>query len=200
MNRFLSSLILLLTLSACGSEHELTALSDSSTVLACGDSLTAGKGVTEADAYPAKLAQMIGVNVVNAGISGETTEEGLERLPAELEKHSPDLVILFEGGNDILRNYDLNKTKQNLHAMIGQIRQSGAEVVLVAVPRKSLFSGAAEFYIELAEEHQIPLEKDIVAKLIKKPAMKSDSVHFNQAGYKAVAKALKELLEDNGAV
>jgi len=200
MMRILTSLILLFALSACGSKHELTQLSDASTVLAFGDSLTAGKGVAKDDAYPAKLAQMIGVDVVNAGISGETTEEGLLRLPAELEKHSPDLVILFEGGNDILRNYDLAQTKQNLDAMIDQIRQSGAEVVLVAVPRKSLFSGAAELYIELAEEHQIPLQKNIVAKLIKKPEMKSDSVHFNQAGYQAVAEALKDLLEDHGAV
>ncbi len=198
--RSVLSLLLIITLVACGGGHELTRLSDESTVLAFGDSLTAGKGVSRDDAYPAKLAQMTGVTVVNSGISGETTEEGLQRLPLALEEHSPDLVILFEGGNDILRNYNLTQTKQNLNAMINLIKKSGAEVVLVAVPRKSLFSGAAEFYEELAEEHQIPLQKSIVASLIKKPEMKSDSVHFNQAGYQAVATAIKELLEKHGAV
>ncbi len=199
MMRSLLSLLLVFTLSACG-KPQLTQLSDDSIVLAFGDSLTAGKGVQADEAYPAKLAEMMGITVVNAGISGETTKQGLQRLPKELEKHSPDLVILFEGGNDILRNYDLTQTKQNLNAMINLIKQSGAQVVLVAVPRKSLLSSAAKFYAELAEEQEIPLQKNIVASLIKQADMKSDSVHFNQAGYRAVAVAIKELLEDHGAI
>lgn len=199
MMRSLLSLLLVLALTACG-KTELTQLSDESIVLAFGDSLTAGKGVQSEQAYPAELAQMIGITVVNAGISGETTEQGLQRLPKELEKYSPDLVILFEGGNDVLRNYDLTQTKQNLNAMINLIKQSGAQVVLVAVPRKSLFSSAAKLYLELAEEHEVPLQKSIIASLIKQADMKSDSVHFNQAGYRAVAVAIKDLLEDHGAI
>ncbi|MEE9336176.1 MAG: GDSL-type esterase/lipase family protein [Granulosicoccaceae bacterium] len=200
MIRSLLILILVFTLSACSKPELLTRLSDGSTVLAFGDSLTAGKGVGTDEAYPAKLAEIIGMTVVNAGISGETTKQGLQRLPKELESHSPDLVILFEGGNDILRGYDLAKTKRNLNAMINLIKQSGAEVVLVAVPPRSLFSAAAGFYTELAEEHELPLQKSIVSSLLKKSSMKSDSVHFNQAGYQAVAVAIKKLLEDHGAV
>jgi lysophospholipase L1-like esterase len=168
--------------------------------VAFGDSLTAGKGVTIEDAYPAKLTQILGVTVINAGVSGETTEGGLKRLPGVLKKHKPDLVILFEGGNDILRNYDLRETKTNLDAMITQIKQHGAEVALVAVPRKALFSGSAKLYSELAEQHELPLQDNIVAKLLKTPGMKSDGVHFNKAGYQAFAEAIGELLKDRGAI
>lgn len=196
--RYLIVLVLLL-LSACG-KPELHALHSGSTILAFGDSLTAGKGVVEEEAYPAHLAKMLGMRVVNAGVSGETTTQGLRRLPDELLAHRPDLVILFEGGNDILRNHDSLKTKANLDAMITLIKQAGADVVLVAVPKKSLFSGAAAFYSELAEQHDLPLQADIVSKLLKKPSMKSDSVHFNRLGYKELAVAIKQLLEDHGAV
>jgi len=199
MMRICLTVLLTLSLVACG-KTELTKLSEHAIVLAFGDSLTAGLGVSENDAYPAELAQMLGVTVINAGVSGETTVQGLKRLPTELETHTPDLVILFEGGNDILRNMDLALTKQNLNAMINLIEQAGAEVVLVAVPRKALFSSSAKLYPELAKEHDIPLQKDIVATLLKKPAMKSDSVHFNEAGDRAVAVAIKELLEKHGAI
>jgi len=198
MTRMCLTLVLVLLLVACG-KTELTKLDENSVVLAFGDSLTAGLGVNKSDAYPAELAQMLGVTVINAGVSGETTVQGLKRLPIELETHTPDLVILFEGGNDILRNMDLTLTKQNLNAMIDLIEQAGAEVVLVAVPRKALFSSAAKLYPELAKEHDIPLQKDIVATLLKQPAMKSDSVHFNEAGYRAIAEAVKKLLEKHGA-
>lgn len=193
------TLLLVLALVGCG-KPELRALHSGSTVLAFGDSLTAGNGVKIDEAYPAELTQMLGITVINAGVSGETTEEGLNRLPTELERHSPDLVILFEGGNDILRNHDLSKTKQNLSTMISMIKRSGADVVLVAVPRKVLFSGAAKFYLELAEEHDVALQKGIVSSLLKKADMKSDSIHFNRAGYRAVAASIRDLLEAHGAV
>ena len=138
--------------------------------------------------------------MINAGISGETTSEGLLRLPELLTSEAPDLLILFEGGNDILRKQDLTITKNNLDKMIQLAKKMDVPVVLVGVPTKSLLVKTAGFYAELAEQHEIPLEGSIVSKLIKKPSMKSDSVHFNVAGYRALAEAIFELLKDNGAV
>ena len=138
--------------------------------------------------------------MINAGISGETTSEGLLRLPELLTSEAPDLLILFEGGNDILRKQDLTITKSNLDKMIQLAKKMDVPVVLVGVPTKSLLVKTAGFYAELAEQHEIPLEGSIVSKLIKKPSMKSDSVHFNVAGYRALAEAIFELLKDNGAV
>jgi len=192
-------IVLALLLSACDGD-KLQALSDGDVILAFGDSLTAGKGVSVDKAYPAVLSELTGFRVVNAGISGETTEEGLERLPGVLDEENPSLLILFEGGNDILRNQDLTQTKSNLNAMIKMAKDQGVQIALVGVPRKQLFSSTAEFYGELAEEHELPLQDDIVASLLRKPAMKSDSVHFNNSGYRALAESIEELLRESGAL
>ena len=188
---------LVLFVAAC-SNTELQPLKSGDVIVAFGDSLTAGKGVSEAQAYPAVLSELTGYSVVNAGISGETTQEGLSRLPEVLDRENPTLLILFEGGNDILRNYDLSETKQNLDAMITMAKNQGVQVALVGVPRKQLFSRTASFYSELAQAHKLPLEDDIVASLLRKPAMKSDNVHFNESGYRALAVAIAQMLKDAG--
>lgn len=197
MRMWLVSAVLLLC--ACG-DNPLQPLENGDVIMAFGDSLTAGKGVSEDKAYPAVLSELTGLVVVNEGISGETTEQGLQRLPSALEKNNPNLLILFEGGNDILRNQDLKNTKSNLSAMIKMATQKNVQVVLVGVPRKQLFSSTAELYGELAEEHDLMLQGDIVASLLRKPAMKSDSVHFNSKGYRAVAEAIAKMLHEGGAL
>jgi len=187
----------LLLLSACG-ESKLEPLKSGDLILAFGDSLTAGKGVSSEQAYPSVLSDLSGFDVFNAGISGETTAEGLQRLPGVLDQTEPALVVLFEGGNDILRNHNLSETKQNLEKMILLAKGQGAQVVLVGLPRKQLFSDTAELYKELADTHSLPIEDDIVASLLRKPSMKSDSVHFNAAGYRELAKEIHATLEDAG--
>ena len=188
-----------LSLVAC-SDPELKPLSENAVVLAFGDSLTAGLGAAPTAAYPAVLESLSGRTVINAGVSGELTEEGLQRLPDLLAEHDPELIILLEGGNDILRNRSHADAKANLSAMIKLAKDRGSDVVLVGVPKKSLLASTAGFYVELAEEHQIPLEKKIIGSLLKKPAMKSDSVHFNAAGYRALAEAIHQVLQDSGAL
>ena len=192
-------LVLVFVLASC-SEDALDPLRSGDVVVAFGDSLTAGKGVVQDKAYPAVLSRLIGYPVVNAGISGETTAEGLQRLPDVLERENPALLILFEGGNDILRNQDLAKTKSNLEAMIQMAREREIEVVMVGLPRKQLFSNTAELYTQLADQYELPLQDNIVASLLRKPAMKSDNVHFNQDGYAALAGALAKLLKEEGAL
>ncbi len=193
------AVLLFVILSAC-SKDELKPLNQNDVIVAFGDSLTAGYGVSKDNAYPVRLAELTGHTVINAGVSGETTRQGLQRIDSVLDKHIPSLVILFEGGNDILRNQDLSKTKKNLDQMIQKIKQSGAQVLLVGLPKKSLLSSTAELYKELADQHDIPLQSSIVAKLLRQPAMKSDSVHFNAKGYAALAEAIAELLRESGAI
>ena len=190
----------IMALIACGGEPELRPLPDDANILAFGDSLTAGRGVSSEQAYPVVLQSMSGRTVINAGVSGELTEEGLQRLPALLQEHNPDVMILLEGGNDILQNRSLTAARANLSAMITLAKNHGSDVVLVGVPTKSLFAKSAEFYSELAEEHHIPFEKNIIGSLLKQPAMKSDSVHFNAAGYRALAEAIHQVLLESGAL
>ena len=104
---FLFGLILLL---GC-SEKQLSKLSNDATILAFGDSLTQGVGVKANQSYPTVLAGLTNLQVINSGVSGEVTGEGLIRLQQVLETQQPDLIILLEGGNDILRNHPSSQIK-----------------------------------------------------------------------------------------
>lgn len=189
----------LLLLSSCANP-QLSALSENDTILAFGDSLTAGYGVDAQQSYPSILSELIQRKVINAGISGETTAQGLERFANKLEQHQPKLVILMEGGNDFLRNKPTEDTLNNLRQMVQQAQARNIQVLLIGVPPKKLFAGSHELYETLADELKIPLEDDIIPSLILRPSMKSDYVHFNAKGYAALAEAIAEKLRELGAI
>ena len=151
------------------------------------------------NSYPSVLAGLSGFEVVNAGISGETTGEGLKRLPQVLDEYSPSLLILLEGGNDILRNKPYDQIERNLDSMISEAKSRGVQVVLIGVPEKKLFSSSAPFYKRLAEKHDLVFESKLVGGLMRSPSKKSDTVHFNKAGYAHMAEAINDLLLENGA-
>lgn len=190
----------LVLLVACTGEQKLEPLPSDATIVAFGDSLTDGVGASEGNAYPDVLSQLTGLEVVNAGVSGEVTAQGVQRLPLVLETHEPDLVILMEGGNDILRNLNQAQTKANLAKMIEMIRLSGAEVVLMGIPEKNLFSNSAGFYEELAREHNVVFDGETMSDLLKTRSYKSDSIHLNNEGYRVLAETIYELLQEQGAL
>ncbi len=175
-------------------------LKEEAVIVAFGDSLTQGVGVDKAHSYPAVLQSLTGHKVVNAGIAGETTTEGLQRFDAVLEQYQPELVIVLEGGNDILQNVPTATIQANLSKMIEMAQVRDIAVVLVGVPEKRLFGGAAPFYAELASVWQVPLEDDIVSHLMMRTSMKSDPVHFNEKGYQKLAEAIYETLQSSGAL
>lgn len=190
----------LICLLLVGCSHQLTPLPAGSTILAFGDSLTAGYGVSRQDSYPEVLAKITGHPVINSGISGETTTQGLARFSQVIDETKPALIILMEGGNDILQNLNPAQTKANLQQMITLAKQKNIQILLVAVPAKSLFSASAGFYKELAQENGLPLEDKIIAELEKDPRYKSDYVHFNSQGYKLLAEKIAQDLTKHGAL
>ncbi len=199
--RLLATWLGLLLLAGCGGGPELTGLAPDATILAFGDSLTAGTGAKRADAYPAVLDTLLSQNVINAGQPGETTAGGLARLPEVLAAHDPALVILCLGGNDMLRKLDRGQAKANLAAMIRMVRERGAEVVLLGVPEPGLLLlSPPEFYTELATEFAIPLEDEALPRIISDRSLKSDQIHPNAEGYRQLAEAVHTLLEETGAV
>lgn len=129
----------LLCLQAC-SGPKLEPLAADAEILAFGDSLTYGKGVNSGEDYPAALAELSGRYVINAGVSGETTAQGLIRLGVQLMEHSPDLLILLEGGNDFLRNTPPDVAKANLAKMIELANSYSIPLLLIAVPEKKYLS------------------------------------------------------------
>ena len=188
-----------MSLFGCG-EQLLAPLYKEATILAFGDSLTAGKGVSDEFSYPAVLAQLTGLNVINAGVSGEITKDGLSRWPDLLAQHSVDLIVLIEGGNDILRNIDPADTEYHLEQMILMARQYGIDIIMFGIPKKSLFSDSAPFYPTLADKHDLVFDEDLIASMLRSSKYKSDSVHFNKDGYRKLALRVQELLQDNGAL
>jgi acyl-CoA thioesterase-1 len=107
-------------------------------ILVLGDSLSAGYGLVPGQGWVALLQQRLkkegyGHRVVNASVSGETTDGGLARLDRALATHEPDIVILELGGNDGLRGLPVTRAERNLGLLISKSRAAGAEVLLLAV-------------------------------------------------------------------
>lgn len=194
-------LLLLTLLAACDRGAALPPLDDDAVILAFGDSLTRGTGADGNESYPAVLERLSGRRVINAGIPGELTSEGRQRLPRLLDRERPDLLILCHGGNDILRGHDAAMAADNLAAMVRMAQERGIEVLLVGVPERSLvFHDTADFYHRVAEEAGVPLESEAMAHIIGEPSLKSDQIHPNAAGYRYLARSVHDLLRETGAL
>ena len=193
--------LLLSALWACGEKPPpLPKLGADDIVLAFGDSLTFGTGAGTQEAYPNVLSKLISRQVVGAGVPGETTADGLERLPAVLDEVKPRLMLLCMGGNDMLKKVNPLDTESNLRAMVRLARDRGIAVVLIGVPEPVLFGGTGAYYAKLAQEFRIPLENHVMHEVLFDNGLKSDPIHPNAKGYRRLAEAIAELLRGAGAV
>ncbi len=188
-------------LAACGERSPaLPRLAPDDVVLAFGDSLTYGTGASQGQSYPAVLSGLIGRTVVSSGVPGERTAQGLERLPAVLDAHQPQIMLLCLGGNDMLRKVDAAEIESNLRQMVETATARGVAVVLIGVPKPALLGGTAQFYKTIADEYALPFEGEILNDILKNNAYKSDPIHPNARGYRMLATALAEVLKRSGAI
>lgn len=194
--------LLIVLCSACSrSAPRLDKLADDAVILAFGDSLTYGTGAASGHDYPSVLSRLANRDVINAGVPGEISEEGRQRLPALLDQYQPALLILMHGGNDILRKLPEEQTRANLLAMVDEARRRNIQVVLLGVPRFSLLLlHSAEFYADLAESEGLVCDLDSLPAILSRNELKSDTVHPNDRGYRQLAENLAELLRTQGVI
>jgi acyl-CoA thioesterase-1 len=161
-------------------------------MLVIGDSLSAGFGMKTAESWPSLLEERLAKSgyahqVVNASISGETTRGGLTRLPAALERHEPDIVIVELGGNDGLRGIPLEEIRRNLQRMIDASLEAGARVLLagVYIPPNygpAYTQGFKQIFRDLSARDDVALLPFILEGVALDPAlMQADGIHPNQA-------------------
>lgn len=186
--------------SACRKTAQLPSLPADATILAFGDSLTAGTGAGDSESYPEVLALLTGRKVTNAGIPGEVSASGAERLPELLKLERPALLILCHGGNDLLGRQDHQLIADNLRSMIRTSGEHGVPVLLVAIPSPDFSLKPPALYEELSKEFRIPVERKVLPHILGKSSLKSDHIHPNAAGYRLLAEALANLLKKSGAL
>nr|WP_238925433.1 arylesterase [Vibrio sp. S11_S32] len=158
------------------------------TILILGDSLSAGYQMAIEQSWPSLLPKELktkGINatVINGSISGDTSGNGLARLPALLSQHNPDWVVIELGANDGLRGFPPATISQNLTQIIKLSQGSGSQVALmqIMVPPnygKRYTQAFSNLYPELAKQQNIPLLLFFLQDVIVKPElMKKDGLH-----------------------
>lgn len=198
-------LILMSALAACSGE-KFEAIPVGAKVLVIGDSITAGYGLSPEQAWTTTLAAETGWQVINAGVSGDTTAGGSERLPALLDEHQPFAVIIELGGNDMLRRQSPSSIVANLETMIGEIRRRGSRPILMSVPRSNIAGvvfaslSDAPLYAGMARERNIPVIEDILSRTLSKPQLKLDELHPNNEGHRQIGKEVASALRKQGLV
>jgi len=195
-------IILLVFLFACNNTPPVfEKISQDGLILAFGDSLTYGTGASQDNDYPSILSSLSAHQVINAGIPGEISRNGLERLPELLDEYQPELLILIHGGNDILRRIPQQQTSDNLKQMIQLAKQRDIKVVMLGVPEFGLFLlNSSEIYQQVAEAHKTPIDLETLPEILSNNKLKSDTIHPNDKGYKLMAENIFNLLVESGAL
>ena len=158
-------------------------------IVAFGDSLTAGYGAVAGEDYPSRLAALIGAPVINAGVSGDTTESALARINDVLGQN-PRIVIVGLGGNDFLRRVPPETTKANLESIVRRIQGHGAMVVLLGFEFPTFGPDYGSLYEEIAGEQRCLLVPDLLDGILTDPKLKSDEIHPNARGYALMAERI----------
>ena len=179
------------------------------TVLFFGDSLAAAYGISPSQGWVNLLSQRLPApwKAVNASVSGETTDGGLRRLPADLARHKPAIVVIELGANDALRGQPVAGMRSNLEEIVRQVKKARAEPVLVGmmIPPNYGIDYAARFqgmYAAVAKNNGAALVPFLLEGLADKPELfQADQLHPTAAAQERIAdnvwKVVEPLLKKN---
>lgn len=203
----LISLVIFKLISKDKWDYSLSPLEKGDKIIAFGDSLTYGYQLQREESYPSLLNQELNsdYNIVNYGINGNTTVDGLRRFQEMINIERPKLVILALGGNDVLRRISKETTIKNLNSMISIAKKNNVQVILLPNPEPSL-SGFIlgfndyEIFKVISKDNKVPVLKNTFSKWLSKDNYKIDNIHLNKEGYYQVAKDIKKQLIENDVI
>jgi acyl-CoA thioesterase-1 len=169
------------------------------TIVAFGDSLVFGQGATKGNDFVSLLGEKLGKEIVNRGVSGNTTQDGLNRMEEVLQE-DPGIVILLLGGNDYLRKVPEEMTKKNLGTLIETFQKNGSVVVLLGVRGGILQDGREGMYEDLSKKYGTVYVPDVLDGVFLKPELMADGIHPNDKGYTIIAERLFGVFKDKELV
>jgi len=176
-----------LALSSCVKKEVKNIGSVGKNIICYGDSITFGYGVKPGEDYPTHLAKLVNRPVINSGVDGDTSTQGLARIKTDVLDKQPYLVLIEFTGNDFIKNVPLPTTIQNIKEMIRQIQEAGAITAIVDISAGLFLLDYRIQLSKLARETQSIFIPATLSEIITNPSMKSDFMHPNAAGYKIVA-------------
>jgi acyl-CoA thioesterase I len=193
MKKILISLIL--AISVWGAVHLFSSSSypitnakpSGENIICFGDSLTYGTGASADMDYPAQLSRMIRKPIINAGVPGNTTSDGLKRLEDDVLSQSPKIVMITLGGNDLRNGISKDAAFSNLNKIIRLIQKKGALVIIGGVDIPFMGRGFGKAYQVLAKETGSVLVLNVFEGIMGKSDLMSDFIHPNDKGYTLMA-------------
>lgn len=183
---------MLLLISACSGKPANMGNSGSD-IIAFGDSLTYGYGAPKDESYPAVLGGIIGREIINLGVSGDTAQDGVERI-AELDDYNPYMVLIEFGANDYMRKRPFEQTKQALTDIVDHVQRNGAIAVIVDTGGPGM-GKYTDLMKNLAKEKKALFVPAIMAGIFTDRSLKSDMIHPNAKGYAIIAQRIHKRIK-----
>jgi acyl-CoA thioesterase I len=165
-------------------------------IICFGDSLTAGTGASPGMDYPSQLSGLLGENVINAGVPGDTTESAADRLDRDVLSKSPRIVLIILGVNDFGSGVPPEEAFSRLKRIVERIQAKGATVVVGGMDIPGSGHAYYEGYKKLCRETGALLIPDIYAGVLGRDHLMSDPVHPNDKGYQIIAERFYAAIKD----
>ncbi|MCC2630222.1 MAG: arylesterase [Candidatus Paceibacter sp.] len=175
-------------------QPEIRAEREIKTVVAFGDSLVSGIGATEGNDLVSILSRKIRKPIINKGVSGNTSAQGLARID-EVVALQPDLVFVLLGGNDALQRISRQETFSNLDTIISTLQKNGAMVVLLGIQGGPLGDPFKSEFKTLANRYKLIYVPNVLEGLFGHSDLMYDAVHPNDAGYRKMADRVYEAVK-----
>ena len=179
-----------LILTSCAKKEISNIASRGKNIICFGDSLTFGYGVEPEESYPEALSKLTRIPVINAGVDGDTSSEGLQRIERDVLDKDPLLVIIEFSGNDFLDRVPVEETIKNMEAMIVLVQRQGAMVAVVDISSGMIMAGYGKHLKALAAQNYAIFIPQILNGILTNSALKSDFLHPNGDGYQIIAQRI----------